>query len=278
MKIRASQSTDYFAARTSSEGVAFEIRRRKPNGSGYEAVIDSFRAGYCKFTEGRIEYRIDRRPARVVDFRLGVFEGSFSLSRSMIEELIAGKKLHINREDMERCVFDGSPLRLEFPLAGLARAFAEMTDREFIVDFKTIANDENGLRWRGSERLGSGGQRDTGLEGTLALSSERTKSGYPVTVEGMSIGSCGSYNKGIGKIVLSIDDGPPVEIEASLTAPVFRTGYRGWATFFIGEDTIASLKKGAFLVVRICADEGPADLKFDLSDFERAWSETRPRK
>jgi len=187
--------------------------------------------------------------------------------------LVAGTTLYVDREPMRDCVPDGSPLRLEYSLAGLARAVAAMNGLEFIADPSAIAVDGKRLLWRGRER-----RQGTSPEGTATLSSERTASGYPMKVEGQSIGGCVSSDGAVGSVTLSVDSGTPVELEAVFTVPQPRTHYRGWADYFIEEGTVAALKRGDVLTVTICTDEGEVDLEFELEDFGKAWAQTRSER
>ena len=273
-KRHGSQSTEYFAARTSSRGVALEIRRMTPDGGDYVAALEFQRRNLCAHSSGwRIRYRVDGGPQTAVELHIDFLEGQFRLPRPMMRALIAGTTLYLDREPMRDCVADGSPLRLEYSLAGLARAVADMNGLEFVVDSAAIAVDGNRLRWRGQER-----RQGTGLEGTATLSSERTASGYPMKVEGQSIGGGAGSDGAAGSVTLSVDGGTPVELEAVFTVPQPRTHYRGWADYFIEEGTVAALKRGDVLTVGICTDEGEVDLEFDLKDFGRAWSEARSER
>ena len=269
-----SQSTEYVAARTSSLGVALEFRRMAPDGGDYVAVLEFQRRNPCAHSSGwRIRYRIDGGPETAVDFHIDFLEGQFRLPRPMMRALIAGTTLHVDREPMRNCLPAGSPLRLEYSLAGLARAVADMNGLDFVIDPASIAVDGKRLLWRALER-----RQGTGLEGTVTLSSERTASGYPMKVEAQSIGGCAGSDGVAGSVALSVDGGTPVELEAVFTVPQPRTHYRGWADYFIEEGTVAALKRGGVLAVSICTDEGDVDLEFDLKDFDRAWSEARSER
>ena len=101
------------------------------------------------------------------------------------------------------------------------------------------------------------------------------KAGYPMKVEGQSIGGCAGSDGTAGSVALSVDGETPVELEDVFTVPQPRTHYRGWADYFIDEAAVAALKRGDVLTVGICTDEGDVDLEFDLTDFGRAWSEAR---
>ena len=269
-----SQATEYVAARTSSLGVVLELRRMAPDGGDYVAALEFQRRNLCAHSSGwRIRYRIDGGPEIAVDFHIDFLEGRFHLPRPTMRALIAGTTLHVDREPIRDCLPDGSPLRLECSLAGLARAVADMNGLEFVLDPATIAVDGKRLLWRGQER-----RQGAGLGVTATLSSERTASGYPMKIEGQSIGGCAGSDGAAGSVALSVDGGTPVELEAVNTVPQPRTHYRGWADYFVDEAAVAALKRGDVLTVEICADEGDVDLEFDLKDFGRAWSEARSER
>ena len=273
-KRHGSQSTEHFAARAVSRGVALELRRMTPDGGDYVAALEFQRRNLCAHSSGwRIRYRIDGGPETAVDFHIDFLEGQFRLPRPMMRALIAGTTLHVDREPMRNCLPAGSPLRLEYSLAGLARAVADMNGLDFVIDPASIAVDGKRLLWRALER-----RQGTGLEGTVTLSSERTASGYPMKVEAQSIGGCAGSDGVAGSVALSVDGGTPVELEAVFTVPQPWTHYRGWADYFIEEGTVAALKRGGVLAVSICTDEGDVDLEFDLKDFDRAWSEARSER
>ena len=269
-----SQSTEYVAARTNSRGVALELRRMTPDESDYVAVLEFQRRNLCAHSSGwRIRYRIDGGPATAVDFHIDFLDGHFRLSRPMMRALIAGTTLYVDREPIRDCLPDGSPLRLEYSLAGLARAVADMDGLEFVLDSAAIAVDGKRLLWRALER-----RQGTSLERTATLSSERTASGYPMKIEGQSIGGCVDSDGAAGSVALSVDGGTPVELETVFTVPQPRTHYRGWADYFIDKAAVAALKRGDVLTLGICTDEGDVDLEFDLEDFGRAWSEARSER
>ncbi len=143
----------------------------------------------------------------------------------------------------------------------------------FAVDLAAIAVDGKRLLWRSQER-----RQGTALESTATLSSERTASGYPMKVEGHSVGGCAGSDGAAGSVTLSVDGGIPVEREAVYTVPQPRTHYRGWADYFVDEATVTALKRGDVLTVGICTDEGDVDLEFGLKDFGSAWSEARSER
>ena len=227
-----------------------------PDGGDYVAALEFHRRNLCAHSPGwRIRYRVDGGPETAVDYHIDFLEGRFRLPRPTMRALIAGTTLYLDREPMRDCLPDGSPLRLEYSPAGLARAVADMDGLEFAVDPAAIAVDGKRLLWRGQER-----RLGTDLEGTATLSSERTASGYPMKIEGQSIGGCAGSDGAAGSVALSMDGGTPVELEALFTVPQPRTHYRGWANYFIEEGTVAALKRGGVLTVAICTDEGDVDL------------------
>ena len=246
-KRHGSQSTEHFAARTSSRGVDLEIRRMAPDGGDYVAVLEFRRRTLCAHSSGwRIRYRIDGGPETAVEVHIDFLEGRFRLPRPTMEALIAGTTLHVDREPIRDCLPADSPLRLEYSLAGLARAVAAMDGLEFVVDPAAIAVDGKRLLWRGQER-----RQGAALEAAAMLSSERTASGYPMRVEGQSVGGCAGVDGAAGGVALSVDGGTPVEREAVFTVPQPRTHYRGWADYFIEEEMITALKRGNVLIVGI---------------------------
>lgn len=265
VKQPGSQTTGYFAMLPQDPETPLEVQRFSSEITQYRAALDSFQAGFCKFTTGDVEFQVDRRPGRMVDFEIEVFEGSFSLTPPMIEELRSGETLFVNLEKLAGCVREGAPLRLTYPLAGFDRAFAELNRKEFVVGHATIAVDDDGVSWRSA---------GSGYEAVLKIASQRTASGYSSRITGQSTG-CRADDVRHRLVSLQVDQGPVMERKADLSAPVYRTGYYGGADFFVDEDTLASMKSGEWLAIRICADEGEANLKFDLGDFNRAWTVSR---